>query len=422
MRNKTDGSGSQANQLPFFPTTTMKERPKYSVIIPSRNGCKYLSYAIRSVLEQGSEDFELIVSDNHSGDDTWHFLSTLSDPRLRTFQPPEPLSMARHFEFAISKARGEWITVLGDDDGLQPYFFDLAEKMTLASPDPVISSPRAYYFWPGCEVFYLDSVVQYAATRKTSTRHSLTQLLRLLFYPGFYFEEPQFYTGTLFRRDFYEGIRDLQGGTVFKTTIVDANSVALIFKHARQYTYCQTPLTWIGSSPKSNGFAQTVVAQSGTAQGDGESKKLVNDFDSLNLKDSVPTNSRFPFSAYIHNVDAYFLEAFFQVHSKSGTAWGMILKLKPALYLLFGKIYREYEKQTSSGMREAYEKTFAANGLNLLVLKGTSRLITLIFNVEEPHDQNPSFDCNFSSNSRSEFPTILHASAKSKDLYEQKLS
>jgi glycosyltransferase involved in cell wall biosynthesis len=407
---------------------------------------RYLPYALNSVLEQNSEDFELIVSDNHSIDGTWQYLSSLKDSRVRAVKPDEPLSMARHFDFAIGQAIGEWITVLGDDDALQPYFFDLAEKLTLASPHPVISSPRAYYFWPGCEIFYSDSVVEYVASRKTYTRHSLSQLLRLLFYPGCYFAEPQFYTGTLFRNDMCQKIKERQDGVLFTTPIVDANSVALIFNQTPHYTYSHIPLAWVGSSPKSTGFAY-----SDAVEGSGESKKLVDDFDSLNRKDKVPTSSRFPFSAYIHNVDAYFLEAFFQVYSKSGSAWNMILKFKPAIYLLFGKIYSEYQKQTSPEMREAYEKTFAANGLNLRVLEVARRLISSIYTFDnrsqkssqlrktiflrifsrqkagspfplEQGDQNPISDCNFSSNSRSEFPTILHASAKSKDLYEQKLS
>ena len=427
----------------------MTDRPKYSVIIPSRNGCKYLPFAIRSVLEQRCEDFELIVSDNHSSDDTWAFLSTLSDPRLRTFQPPEALSMARHFEFAIGKARGEWITVLGDDDGLQPYFFELAEKLTFASLHPVISSSRAYYYWAGCEAFHSGGVVGYAADGKISTRNSLCRLLRLLLFTGPYFEEPQFYTGTLFRRELYETIRDLQGGTVFKTTIMDANSVALIFTHAPQFTFCQIPLAWIGSSPKSNGLAQTAVAQSGTSQADGETKKLVNDFDSLNLKDKVPSSSRFPFSAYIHSVDAYFLEAFYQVHCGSGSTWESLLNFKPATYILFGKIHREYARQKDPGVRQAYRATFAANGLNPLVLNLASRIVSCADRIDsltgkvlrrlskialdrrrtdpatpqnQPGGRTQSAACALSSDSRSDFPTILDASAKTRELYDTYLS
>lgn len=418
----------------------MANRPKYSVIIPSRNGCKYLPYAIRSVLEQSYEDFEIIVSDNHSSDGTWDFLSTLSDPRLRAFQPPEAISMARHFEFAIGKARGEWITVLGDDDGLQPYFFELAEKLTFSSPHPVISSSRAYYYWPGCEAFHSGCVVGYVAEGNVFTRHSLGRLLRLLLFTGPYFEEPQFYTGTLFRRDLYEGIRDSQGGTVFRTTIMDANSVALILRHSPQYTFCQIPLAWIGSSPKSNGFAQTAVAQSGTAQGDDETKKLVNDFDSLNLKDKVPTDSRFPFSAYIHNVDAYFLEAFYQVHGKSGSAWEPLLSFKPVTYMLFAKIRREYARQRDPGVRQAYRATFAANGLNPVALYLASRILScadrmdilagkvlrrltrIARNMRQTGGRTQSAACQLLSNSRPEFQTILDASAKTRELYDANLS
>lgn len=418
----------------------MTGSPKYSVIIPSRNGCRYLSYAIRSVLDQQFEDFELIVSDNHSSDGTWGFLSSLSDPRLRSVQPLEPLSMTRHFEFAIGQAKGEWITVLGDDDALQPYFFDLAEKLTLASSNPVISSPRAYYNWPGCEVLYSETVVVYSASRKTSARNSLARLLKLLLFPGRYLEEPQFYTGTLFRNEMFKDIKVRHHGVVFKSSCPDADSVALIFQHTSDFTFSHIPLAWVGSSPKSTGFAH-----SGTKE---NSIDVQEDFSALVIKDKIFSDPRFPFSLYINNLHGYFMVAFFQVHDEPGLGWGRALKFKPTLYLLFAKLFRDYNASTDPGIREAYEKTFATNGLNLSILGMTSLLLSLLFALTgglgntlsrvkrvvfrmftEGRLRASPFEkvdrpgrCVFSSASRSEFPTILHASAQSKILYDKRLS
>ncbi len=80
--------------------------PTFSILIPTRNGRRYLPYTIETVLSQPGQDFEIVVSDNHSTDGTADFLDTISDPRFRRIKPPELLSMAAHFEFIISHARG----------------------------------------------------------------------------------------------------------------------------------------------------------------------------------------------------------------------------------------------------------------------------------------------------------------------------
>ncbi|MGO9485931.1 MAG: glycosyltransferase family 2 protein [Rhodomicrobium sp.] len=69
------------------------DRPKYSILIPTRNGLRYLPYAIESVLSQSSDEFELIVSDNHSSDGTAEYLSQqffLAPYEFRTGRPGRP--------------------------------------------------------------------------------------------------------------------------------------------------------------------------------------------------------------------------------------------------------------------------------------------------------------------------------------------
>ena len=100
---------------------------KYSILIPTRNGIKYLPFCIKSILSQDYINFELIVSDNHSTDGTWQYLKSIHDNRVKIIKPVHSLSMTDHFEWLLSHAGGEWIILLGDDDGLQPYFFELSD-------------------------------------------------------------------------------------------------------------------------------------------------------------------------------------------------------------------------------------------------------------------------------------------------------
>ena len=52
--------------------------PKYSIILPARNGFNYLPTCINTIIDQNYNDYELIISDDHSNDGTKQYLNNLS--------------------------------------------------------------------------------------------------------------------------------------------------------------------------------------------------------------------------------------------------------------------------------------------------------------------------------------------------------
>jgi glycosyltransferase involved in cell wall biosynthesis len=86
-----------------------------SVIIPTRNRSKLLELTLRSVLWQRNVDFEAIVVDDGSTDDTPHVLRSLGDRiRMVRHERSQGVSVARNR--GIAEARGEWVAFLDDDD------------------------------------------------------------------------------------------------------------------------------------------------------------------------------------------------------------------------------------------------------------------------------------------------------------------
>src|SRR3972149_4004031 len=65
-----------------------KIMPEISVIIPSYNHAAYIGHAVESVFAQSHTDFELIVVDDGSPDNSLDILSGFSDPRLRVLTQP----------------------------------------------------------------------------------------------------------------------------------------------------------------------------------------------------------------------------------------------------------------------------------------------------------------------------------------------
>ena len=95
----------------------MTPRPaEISVVIPTRNRRALLATTLRGVLQQRDVEFEVIVVDEASTDDTPSFLAALDDRRLRTVRHDMPKGVAAARNRGGIEARGEWIAYLDDDD------------------------------------------------------------------------------------------------------------------------------------------------------------------------------------------------------------------------------------------------------------------------------------------------------------------
>jgi glycosyltransferase involved in cell wall biosynthesis len=113
-----------------------------SVCIPTRNYGRFLRDAIESVLGQTRRDFELIVVDNCSTDDTPRILEEYArkHPELRCTRNDAPLSMAGNFNRALGLARGELVKVLCADDWLAPQALEKSAAALAAYPQAAIAA------------------------------------------------------------------------------------------------------------------------------------------------------------------------------------------------------------------------------------------------------------------------------------------
>jgi glycosyltransferase involved in cell wall biosynthesis len=96
------------------------DRPFFSIVIPTRNRAGLLPYALRSALAQSWQDYEILVSDNNSNDATPVVAREVGGDRIRYVRTPVSLSMPDSWEFALSHAKGEFVTYLCDDDAIAP--------------------------------------------------------------------------------------------------------------------------------------------------------------------------------------------------------------------------------------------------------------------------------------------------------------
>jgi glycosyltransferase involved in cell wall biosynthesis len=92
--------------------------PRLSIGLPVYNGEKYLGQALEALLGQTFEDFELIVSDNASTDETADICRSYQarDSRIRYFRQPRNIGLAPNHNFVIDRARGELFKSAHHDD------------------------------------------------------------------------------------------------------------------------------------------------------------------------------------------------------------------------------------------------------------------------------------------------------------------
>jgi len=113
-------------------------RPQFSVIIPTLNEETFLPNLLRSLKDQSRKDFEVIVVDGRSRDNTVavarSFQRTL--PRFQVIEAPRTrLPFQRNL--GAERARGNWFLFVDADSVLMPYFFERVEQF-IAQKKPLL--------------------------------------------------------------------------------------------------------------------------------------------------------------------------------------------------------------------------------------------------------------------------------------------
>lgn len=141
---------------------------KFSVLLPTRNGAKYLKTCIQSILNQSYDDMELIVFDNANTDGSGLIIESFSnDNRMKHYKSQTVVSVTENWNNALNKSSGDYVLMIGDDDYLLPGFFKKLELIIERNNEPDGITYNGYSFvYPGVikdsrTSFYSDPHFQY---------------------------------------------------------------------------------------------------------------------------------------------------------------------------------------------------------------------------------------------------------------------
>jgi glycosyltransferase involved in cell wall biosynthesis len=138
-------------KLKLLHKVMMMALPKITVGMPVYNGEDTLRPVLDSLLAQSFSDFELVISDNASMDDTANICQEYAakDSRIRYVRQEKNLGGIGNFKFVFDEAQCEYFMWAASDDIRSPDFIELNYTFLSENPDYVAStSPNGFENWP----------------------------------------------------------------------------------------------------------------------------------------------------------------------------------------------------------------------------------------------------------------------------------
>ena len=236
-------------------------RPEFSVLLPTRNRVRLLTEAIETVRAQDFEDWEIIVSDNASAENVRGLLESIGDGRIVYLRSDKPLPVTDNWNRAVDAARGRWIVMLGDDDGLVPGYFRAMQDAVAALNSPEVIYHGAYHFMapdvlPGQPKGSLSDVTKMHSLLLGHDGPSLLPRAQCeaaaraaLDMRAVYGFNMQYF---LFRADFLDSMR--QFGPIFRGPYPDFYAANMALLLAEKVGAIPAPMTVIGITRKSYGY------------------------------------------------------------------------------------------------------------------------------------------------------------------------
>lgn len=125
-------------------TTKLDQRPIVSIILVNWNGIKWLDKCLASLTTQTYPNFEIILVDNNSTDNSVSFV-TKNFPSVKVIKSPTNAGFASGNNLGINSARGEYIILLNTDTWVKPTFVaDFYAESTASQADLVGPTELTY--------------------------------------------------------------------------------------------------------------------------------------------------------------------------------------------------------------------------------------------------------------------------------------
>lgn len=230
--------------------------PLFTVIIPEKDRAEYLVHTLKTCMIQEYPNFEVIVSDDCSEDNSAEvaFEASKKDSRIKVFAHDHHLGMRDNFEFALSQVRPGYVMALGGDDGLIPGCIQRMYEILKETGRELLTWTPAGFGYPmhkdDDSVFHVRR--KHGSLKFKKSKDFLTELTQTFNYQVL--GCPMFYIYSVASTRLVDKVKSrTKDHSFYYCPTPDGFSGVVLAGEVEDYVMCYEPLSISGSTIKSQG-------------------------------------------------------------------------------------------------------------------------------------------------------------------------
>ncbi len=229
-------------------------KPRFSILIPTRDRPETFIHALATVAAQQGNDFEIVVADNASGPKVKEAVDAVKSCPITYIRSDNILTMVENWERGLEACQGDYITVIGDDDGLMPSALEISRRFLDQTQTKLMTWKTHSYWWPDTIVEFQRNTlyVSYTPDVNGSIQTSREQLKAFYADRMGFGDLPMLYNSFV-HRSLLEETKSRWGKMLPLPHVPDVASGVLNLALCDSYVVCQRPLAIRANSGKSNG-------------------------------------------------------------------------------------------------------------------------------------------------------------------------
>jgi glycosyltransferase involved in cell wall biosynthesis len=229
---------------------------KFTIIITTRDRCDTLFFTLKTCLDIDYDNFEILVSDNCSVDDTKNVVEKFNSKKIRYVNTNKKVSMTENWEFAVSHVKDGFITIIGDDDGFLKNSLTQANSLIKKTNTKALVWKKIEYCWPNHIYPSLRGYLSIPLSNNFIEMSSAKSLDEFYKMKMGYNQLPCIYNSFISKDVISNALNNSKNGFLFNSRSPDVYSAVVFSLFTDKYIYTETPLSVNGASKHSNGTAQ----------------------------------------------------------------------------------------------------------------------------------------------------------------------
>lgn len=235
----------------------ISKHPLFTVIIPQKNRAEYLIHTLKTCMIQDYPNFEIIVSDDYSEDNSVEVVRELMsrDSRIKLFAHETHLGMRDNFEFALNQVRDGYVLALGGDDGLVPGSIWRMFHILSSTKRELLTWTPAGFAYPDCEggknIFFIKRKKNFGV-KFIKSEAFLNKIASSFFYLSD--DCPMFYVKGVASTSLIDRVKSrTKDHGFYSCPTPDGFSGVVLAGEVEDYAFTYEPLSIIGNTKKSQG-------------------------------------------------------------------------------------------------------------------------------------------------------------------------